>query len=324
VNSDEYYLNFTSIGSRLSNQHLQIMNVLITGGSGLIGSVLSEMLLAEGHQVSLLSRSRRNGTGLPVYTWNSEKLEIPPEALEATDCIIHLAGANIGKKRWTAKRRQEILDSRTRPVHLLFERIKEQNIKLRTFISSSAIGFYGLSTSEKIYTEKDPPAGDFLGQVCSQWEQAAEQFAELGTRTVQLRTGVVLSGKGGALSRMLTPVKLGLGSALGNGRQYLPWIHVDDLCRIYIKALEDQAILGAYNAVAPEFVTNKAFTRTLARVVRKPFWFPKVPAIALKILFGKMGGLVLEGSRVSADKIEAAGYTFRFRLHETALKDLLD
>jgi uncharacterized protein (TIGR01777 family) len=324
VFSDEYYLNFISIGSRLSNQNLRKMNVLITGGSGLIGSVLSEMLLAEGHQVSLLSRSGMKGTSLPVYTWNSEKVEIPPEALEATDCIIHLAGANIGKKRWTAKRRQEILDSRTRPVHLLFARIKEQNIKLKTFISSSAIGFYGLSSSEKIYTEKDPPASDFLGQVCSQWEQAAEQFAELGARIVQLRTGVVLTRQGGALTRMLTPVKLGLGSALGSGRQYLPWIHVDDLCRIYIKAMEDQTMLGAYNAVAPEFVTNKAFTRTLARVLRKPFWFPKVPAAALKILFGKMGNLVLEGSRVSADKIEAAGYTFRFPLHEMALKDLLD
>lgn len=300
------------------------MHVLITGGSGLIGTVLSEMLQASGHQVSLMSRSVITGTRLPVYTWNLDKAEIPVEALENTDCIIHLAGTNIGKKRWTVKRRQEILDSRISPVRLLFKRIKEHKIRLKSFISSSAIGFYGLNTTEKIYTETDPPASDFLGQVCNQWEQAALQFEELGIRTVQLRTGVVLTSQGGALSRMLSPVKLGLGSALGSGRQYLPWIHMDDLCRIYIKAMEDQTMHGAYNAVAPEFVTNKVFMQTLARVLRKPFWLPKVPGAALKILFGKMGDLVLEGSRVSSDKIEAAGFEFRFPLHEMALRELLD
>ena len=299
------------------------MNVLITGGRGLIGTALCQMLQKEGHRVSLLSRSGQQGTDVPVYRWNQEEVEIPPESLKETDCIIHLAGANIGKKRWTVKRRQEILDSRTRPVHLLFEMIKEQNTGLKAFISSSATGYYGMKSSEKIYTETDPPASDFLGQVCADWERSVEQFAELGTRTVKVRTGVVLTSRGGALSRMLTPVRLGLGSALGSGRQYLPWIHVDDLCRIYIKALEDQAMHGAYNAVAPEFVTNKEFTRTLARVLRKPFWFPKVPGAALKILFGKMAGIVLEGSRVSAEKIQAAGFSFQFPQHEMALKDLL-
>ena len=300
------------------------MNVLITGGRGLIGTALCQMLQKEGHRVSLLSRSVKPGTGVPVYLWNPDKAEIPPEALKETDCIIHLAGENIGSKRWSAKRRQEILDSRIRPVNLLLKRIKEQNISLLSFISASAIGYYGLNSSERIYTETDPPAGDFLGRVCSQWEEAVLQFEELGVRTVQLRTGVVLTSQGGALSKMLTPVKFGIGSALGNGRQYMPWIHVDDLCRMYIKAMEDQAINGAYNAVAPEFVRNKAFTRTLAKVLRKPFFFPNIPRAALKILFGKKADLVLEGSRVSADKIEAAGFRFRFPQHEMALRDLLE
>ena len=300
------------------------MNVLITGGRGLIGKALCQMLQEEGHRVSLLSRSISVGTGVPVYTWNPDKGEFPSESLKETECIIHLAGENIGNKRWTPKHRQEILESRIKPVDLLLNWIKDQNISLSSFISASAIGYYGLNTSERIYLEKDPPASDFLGSVCAQWEEAVLQFEELGVRTVQLRTGVVLTSQGGALSKMLTPVKLGMGSALGNGRQYMPWIHVDDLCRMYIKAMEDQAMNGAYNAVAPEFVSNKAFTRTLAKVVRKPFWFPNIPRAALKILFGKKADLLLEGSRVSAEKIEAAGFRFKFHQHEMALKDLLE
>ena len=300
------------------------MNVLITGGRGLIGSALCQMLHEEGHRVSLLSRSVDHGARFPVYPWNPDKAEIPAESLKETDCIIHLAGENIGNKRWTAKHRQEILNSRISPVRLLFSRIREQNIKLKSFISASAIGYYDQSNIERIYSEMDPPADDFLGGVCAQWEQAVSEFEKLGVRTVCLRTGVVLTSQGGALSRMLTPVRLGIGSALGNGRQYVPWIHVDDLCRMYIKAMEDQAMTGAYNAVAPEFVRNKEFTRTLAGVLGKPFWFPKVPGAALKILLGKKADLVLQGSRISADKIEAAGFRFRFQQLEMALKNLLE
>lgn len=299
------------------------MNVLITGGKGLIGTVLCQMLHSEGHRVSLLSRSGQVGTHVPVFRWNPDKAEIPLEALKDTDCIIHLAGENIGNKRWTARRRQEILDSRIRPVRLLYDRINEQNIRLKSFISASAIGYYGLHSSEKIYRETDPPASDFLGEVCTQWEEAVAEFEKLDTRTVQLRTGVVLTPSGGALSRMLTPVKLGMGSALGNGRQYVPWIHVEDLCRIYIKAMMDSTMSGAYNAVAPESVSNKALTRTMAKVLQKPFWFPNIPGAALKILLGTMADLVLKGSRVSADKIETAGFRFRFPQHELALEDLL-
>ncbi len=165
-----------------------------------------------------------------------------------------------------------------------------------------------------------PP--DFLGETCNSWEQAADKFSGIGVRTVKIRTGVVLSKEGGALSKLLLPVKLGLASAIGTGKQYMPWIHLDDLCDIYIQAIEDQALSGAYNAVAPEPITNKEFTRKMAQALHKPFWFPNIPAFVMKMLLGEMSTMLLKGSRVSSEKIQAAGYTFQFPELESALKDV--
>lgn len=216
-----------------------------------------------------------------------------------------------------------ILDSRVESANLIFSEVKKRNKELKAFISASAVGYYGALTSDKVFTEEDHPASDFLGQTCFEWENAAKQFETLGIRTVTLRTGLVLNKSGGALSKMIIPIRLGLGSALGNGNQYIPWIHIDDLCEIYIKAIEDSQMAGAFNAIAPNFQTNKSLTHMLSNALNKPYWLPNTPAFLLKFILSKMSVLLLKGSRVSSDKILKTGFTFRFPKLEKALKDLL-
>jgi uncharacterized protein (TIGR01777 family) len=297
--------------------------IIISGGTGLIGKHLCKKLKDKGYNVYILSRTIRQVTNVSTYFWDVDKKVIENEAIETADYIIHLAGANIGDKRWTEKRRQLIIESRVKSGQLIFEKIKENKNKLKAFISASAIGYYGTTTTDKIFSETDPPSDDFLGETCRQWEQSADNFEKLGIRTVKIRTGVVLTKQSGALTRMITPVKLGIGSALGNGRQFMPWIHIDDLCGIYIKAVGDTQMNGAYNAVSPDHKTNRVFTETLARVLKKPFWFPDIPAFILKLIFGKMSEILLYGSRVSSEKIIKAGYRFKFTNLENALVDLL-
>lgn len=297
--------------------------ILISGGSGLVGRYLCKKLKDKGYNVSILSRTRRKDTDIPSYAWDITKNEIEIESIERADCIIHLAGVNIGEKWWTTKRKQRIIDSRVNTGQLIFEKTKESKNKLKVFISASAVGYYGAITSDKIFCETEPPSPDFLGETCRKWEQSADRFEELGIRTVKIRTGVVLTKQGGALAKMITPINIGIGSAIGNGQQYIPWIHIDDLCSIYIKAVEDTEMNGAYNAVAPDHKTNRDFTRTLAHVLKKPFWFPDIPALILKLIFGKMSEIILKGSRVSSEKIITAGYRFKFTNLESALEDLI-
>lgn len=287
-----------------------------------MGKHLSKKLKEKGYSVAVLSRTSKKDVDIPTYSWDIEKKQIDKEAIETADCIIHLAGASIAEKRWTAKRKQLIIDSRVKSGQLIFDKVKENKNKLKIFISASAIGYYGAVTSDKIFSETDPPANDFLGETCKQWEQSADRFEELGIRTVKIRTGIVLSKQGGALEKMITTVKMGIGSPLGSGKQYMPWIHIDDLCGIYIKAIEDAQMNGAYNAVAPNHKTNSDFTKEMAHVLKKPLWLPNVPSIALKIIFGSMSAIILKGSRVSSEKIKAAGYNFLFPDLESALIDL--
>ena len=297
--------------------------VLISGGSGLIGQVLRIRLEEKGYDVALLGRSSKKDHGTASFAWDITKGEIDTEALNNCDYIIHLAGANIGAKRWTPKRKQEIRVSRIDSANLLYANLDKQKTKLKAFISSSAIGYYGAISSEHVFKEADPPADDFLGRVCRDWEQAADQFKESGIRTVKIRTGIVLSKEGGALSKLRIPVKWGLGSPVGDGKQYMPWIHINDLCDMYIHALEQEDMQGAYNAVAPQHVNNKDFTRKLARAMGKPFWAPNVPAFALKLLFGEMSVMLLTGSRISPEKIREAGFSFTFPDLDSALHELL-
>lgn len=298
-------------------------NILVTGGTGLIGSYLCKRLKGEGHSVSILSRTENSESPYPIYLWDLDQGKIDESSIANADYIIHLAGANIADKRWTRKRKRLILESRQKPVELINSKIDTSNHKIKAFISASAVGYYGALSSNKIFVEGDSPANDFLGSTCHEWENSTELFKQNGIRTVIIRTGVVLTKENGAFAKMKKPVKLGIGSAIGDGKQYLPWIHIDDLCNIYIKSIEDIEMKGPYNAVAPDHKTNKEFTHLLARVLNKPFWFPNVPAFMMKIIFGELSKILLEGSRVSSDKIIKSGYKFRFPKLEDALKELI-
>jgi uncharacterized protein len=297
--------------------------VLITGASGLVGSCLSKKLIEKGYHVATLGRKSEKNPSLQNFSWNIEKKEIDENAFEKVDYIIHLAGANIGQGRWTVKRKKEILDSRIKSAQLLFQKITENKQQLKAFITASAIGYYGAVTTDKIFVETDHPSQDFLGETCRLWEESANRFESLGVRTVKIRTGVVLTYQGGALAKMITPVKIGLGASIGSGKQYMPWIHMDDLCNIYIKAIEDNNMHGAYNAVAPEHKTNREFSETLTKVLKKKVWLPNVPAIIVRIIFGKMAEIVLNGSRVSSNKLIQEGFQFKFPTLNSALIQLM-
>jgi len=297
--------------------------ILITGGAGLVGKHLSRKLKGKGYNVALLSRYPGHNSVIPSYFWDPSIDEIDPDALTNADYIVHLTGTGIGDKRWTARRRKEIIDSRVKTAELIFRKIRESGKNVKAFITASGTGYYGMMTSDRICSEADPPAGDFLGEVCRLWEEAADRFSEAGSRVVKIRTGIVLARDGGVLSRIKTPVRFGIGSPIGNGNQYVPWIHIDDLCSIFIKAIEDQEMSGAFNAAAPEFISNTDLMKSLAQALGKPFWFPKIPAFVMRMLFGKMSGILLEGSRVSSEKIRSAGFSFQFPELKDALRDLL-
>ncbi len=297
--------------------------ILITGATGLVGRHLTKMLIDNGYSVAWLGRKSNHTGRIQTWFWDIENKAIDEGAFDSVDYIIHLAGAGIGDKWWTAKRRKEIRNSRIRSSKLIYDEVMRKKRHVKAFISASAIGYYGSNTSEKIFTETDPPAGDFLGETCRLWEEAADRFQESGIRTVKIRTGVVLTSSGGALPKLALPVKLGFGSHLGNGYQYVPWIHIDDLCGIFIKALEDTTMTGPYNAVALEHTTNRQLMKTIAGVLHRPMWFPPIPAFVLHLLLGEMSSMLLYGSRVAADRISSAGYEFRYRTLDSTLTHLL-
>lgn len=299
-------------------------SVLITGGSGMTGRYLTSLLLEKGYKVSHLSRNENSFGRVRVYRWDPAKGILDKEILSDTDHIIHLAGTGIGDQRWTAKRRSEILLSRTASAQLLSEKIRAGNIKIKSFISSSAVGYYGAITSDKIFTETDPPSADFLGRVCSEWEKSADHFTETGARVVKLRTGVVLDNSGGALISLLKPLRYGLVPVAGSGKQYMPWIHIFDLCNLYIRAVEDNSMAGSYNSVAPEYVTNYQFMNCLSDVTGKKGVRFNVPAPLMRIALGSMSDIILKGSRVSPAKIISAGYTFKFEKLKDAIEECME
>lgn len=301
----------------------QMKNILISGGTGLIGKELSKALQQQGFNVAHLSRSKAGVDDVKTYLWDVEKKFIEPEAFDNVNVIIHLAGSGIADARWTKSRKKEILNSRVDSCNLLFDYVKKKNIKLDAFISASGTGYYGAITTTHFFTENDPPANDFLGQTCVLWEKAADNFLSLNTRVVKIRTGIVLSKRGGALEKMAAPVKCYLGASLGTGKQFMPWIHISDLVNIYLKAVNDTAMHGAYNAVAPESTTNDNFNKKIAECLKKPLLLPPVPALIMKIALGEMAKLVLEGSAVSSQKIQNFGFVFRFANLKESLKDLL-
>jgi len=292
--------------------------VLITGGSGLIGRRLSFLLKSRGYEVRILSRSNNPKNNYKTFIWNVSEQYINDSAFEGLNHIIHLAGAGIADKRWSEKRKKEIIASRVASTNLLYNTVKRLKTPLNSFISASATGYYGAVTSETIFEEKDKPAKDFLGKVCSLWEDSIFQFNEIKIRTVALRTGIVLSKDGGALKKMKTPII----TSLGNGKQYMPWIHIDDLCELYIKAIEDEQFKGAFNAVSSEHISNLSFSKKISKIFNYPFLALGAPSFILQIVFGEMSTIILNGSRISANKIKQAGFKFKFENLEKALKNL--
>jgi uncharacterized protein len=300
--------------------------ILITGASGLVGSHLTEMLLQKGHQVVHVGRTKRAGTPLyavPAFVWDINSGEFDAAALEGVDTIINLAGAGVADKRWSTARKREILESRTKSVALLYKTLASSKHSVKEVISASAIGYYGFEFGETVFQEESAPGNDYLAQVTQLWEAEVDKLTALNLRVVKLRIGIVLSDKGGALVEIAKPIRMGVGAALGSGTQYLSWIHIDDLCGLFIKAMEDKTMRGAYNAVTGSWITNNELTKMIAKVLEKPLWLPNIPAFMMKIIVGEMALIVVNGSKVSADKVKNTGFTFAYADLDKALRSLL-
>ncbi|MDQ0477681.1 MULTISPECIES: TIGR01777 family oxidoreductase [Chryseobacterium] len=297
------------------------MNILITGGTGLVGKALVKKLEAHQHSVRILSRSKSNEKN--EFYWNVAKKEIDEKAFENLDCIIHLAGANISE-RWTADYKKEMHSSRIDSANLLFDYCRKKKIHLKSFISASGINYYGTFTSDQILTENSGIVKtDFLTKLCEDWEKAADQFSEISDRVVCLRTAMVLSKEGGAFPMLKKTVDLNVGSAVGSGKQWMNWIHIDDLVNMYVTAVENSAINGKYNAVADETITNIDFMKKLAKASDKFFLPLNVPSFVLKTVFGEMSSIILEGSRADNKKIKSHGFDFKYSHLDDAFKTLI-
>lgn len=286
----------------------------------MIGREISAQLLERGHEVAWLSRTARSGA-IPAFAWNPDQMEIDPKAIEFADAIINLAGASIAKP-WSPEYKSEILRSRVDSIRLLHQESQKQGKALEAFISASAVGYYP-NDLEQEYSEDHPAGTDYLSLICDKWEAAAQEFENTGTRTVRMRIGIVLDSQEGALAQMAAPMKWGFGAALGHGKQWMPWIHRADVARMFVFALENSSLeSGAYNAVGPYSLTNKALTKSLASVLKRPLWLPNVPEFALKLMLGEMSAIALASTKCSSKKIEAAGFSYEFPQLETALKAL--
>jgi hypothetical protein len=296
-------------------------HILIPGGSGLIGTRLTELLRQKGHVVAHLSRSGKNGP-VTTYPWNPDDFWIDPAAIRGRTVIINLAGANVGEKRWTKKRKKEILESRIKSAAILCNELKRGDHQVHTYISASGTSYYGTNNDVKFFTEGDPPGHDFLAEVTQAWENEADTISTTGVRVVKLRTAPVLSADNGLLSRFITPIRWFVGAPLGTGKQFMSWIHINDICRIYEFAMENRALEGVFNAVAPQPVTNREFVKCMAHVLKRPILLPPVPHFVLQLMFGEMAVVAVGGSKVSAEKIMKAGFTFRFDTLSKAMNDI--
>lgn len=293
-----------------------MQHVLITGGSGLIGQRITALLEAQGKSVAWLSRSTQSQKS---FLWDVEKKTIDPEAMEWADAIIHLAGAGVADKRWSDERKKVILESRTHSTQLLFDAIEKADKKPDTFISASAIGYYGFQTGPVLLEESAPNGVDFLAKVVRDWEAEVKKIEGLHLRTVILRIGIVLDEKGGALGEMLKPP---VAAPLGKGDQWMSWIHIEDLARMFVFALEKTTLQGIFNAVSPNPATNYRLTQEAARAKGKPFIGIGVPEFILNLVLGEMAAMVTGGNRVSSQKIQKASFEYEHPILIPALKDI--
>lgn len=297
------------------------MKVLVTGSSGLIGSALTARLTSQGHSVTRLVRAKL-AAGVAALEWDPAAGRLDAAALEGFEAVVHLAGESIAAGRWTAARKARIRGSRIEGTRLLAANLARLMRKPAVLLCASATGYYG-NRGEEVLRESSPPGSGFLADLCREWEAASEPAARAGVRVVNLRTGLVLSRQGGALPRMLAPFRLGLGGRIGDGRQYMSWISLDELTGVYGYALRTETLAGPVNVVTPNPVTNADFTRTLGRVLRRPTVFP-LPAFAARLALGEMADeLLLASARVQPAKLLATGYVFRFAELEGALRHML-
>lgn len=297
------------------------MDVLISGAGGLIGTALRRALAARGDRVVTLKRGAISGGD--VVGWDLDQRTIDAPALEGLDAVVHLAGEGIGEKKWSDEQKRRILESRTKGTELLVGALATRERKPRVLVSASAIGYYG-NRGDEVLTETSAPGDDFLAHVCEQWEACTTPAADAGIRTVNARTGIVLAPKGGALGRMLTPFKLGLGGRIGNGRQYMSWVAIDDEVGAILHAIDHDTVRGPMNVTAPNPVPNAEFTSTLGKVLHRPTVLP-TPLAPLKVIYGGelVESLLLYSQRVQPAVLEATGYTFRHPTLEGALRAVL-
>lgn len=294
------------------------MKVLITGGTGLVGGNISQQLLSKGHEVVFLSRNPTD-SAIPQFKWDPERAYLDKNALEGVDTIINLAGAPVNAN-WTSEYKNEVLKSRIDSLKTLYQALEVEKHNIKNIISASAVGYYPDSYTE-IYSEEALAGNSFLSKVCEKWEKAALKFENINIKTSIFRIGIVLSNKGGALKEMIRPFKLGLGSPLGNGKQWMPWIHLEDLGSLFVFAAEKK-LIGTYNAGGLLANRNEDFSRDLAKVLSKPFFMPNVPKFVLKIIMGESSAIALSSTNVDTRKIREAGFEYKFKDLESALKDL--
>jgi len=303
--------------------------VIITGGTGMIGKALTKELVRRNYDVIILTRDKSRTKDLEKVSyagWDIEKGLIDRNALIQSDYIVHLAGANVAEKRWTAKRKKEIVDSRVKSGELIVKVLAETPNKVKAVLSSSAIGWYGPDSkipSRKPFMEADPAHRDFLGSTCKQWEEAIEPVTNLDKRLVVFRTGIVLSNEGGAFVEFKKPLRFKVATVMGSGKQVVSWIHIDDLVRLYINAIEDESWKGVYNAVALHPVSNGKLVKAIANHSGKKYFTFHVPEIALKVALGEMSIEVLKSATVSNKKVELMGFQFSFPEIDGAVKNLI-
>lgn len=287
----------------------------------MLGKQLTNALFEKGYSVSHLSRKQGDDGRVKTYLWDIQKGTIDENCIDGIDTIIHLAGSGIADGRWTDERKKEIVESRTKSIGLIYELLKRKPNQVKSIISASGTGYYSDRGDELMYEDNDA-ARDFLGTCCIEWEKAVDEGEQLGLRVVKFRTGVVLDKDGGALPQLALPIKLGAGSPLGNGKQWISWIHHEDVVNMYLYGIEQADLKGAYNMVAPIAVTNAQLTKAVAKQLNRPLWLPNVPAFALKLLFGETSILVLGSTKASSQKMEQAGFKFKYPEVAAALKEI--
>lgn len=302
------------------------MRIIITGGTGLIGKALCPLLLADGHLITVLSRTPDAARGMPrgvrIEEWDGKTAEGWGHLVNGADAIINLAGAGIADRPWTAQRKQLLRESRIHAGLAIQKAIQQAEKKPKVVIQSSAVGYYGARNDDQILTEASAPGQDFLAKVCFDWEMSTTPVTKMGIRRPVIRTGVVLSKDGGALPKMLLPFKLFAGGPIGSGKQWLPWIHITDQARAIKFLLDTPNADGPFNLAAPNPVTNKQFGEILGAIIRRPSFMP-TPSIAMKALFGEMSTVLLDGQRVVPQRLEEVGFSFTFPTLREALSDLL-